>query len=108
METIIGLGQAGCNIADEFAKYNQYEIYKIDCNIDGFRQDGVYKMPWQDSSERYEKNCPDMTKFFKDVQGEVLFVVGGSGDISGASLSILQYLRPVSYTHLTLPTKRIV
>ncbi len=30
METIIGLGQAGCAIADRFAQYPQYEVYKMD------------------------------------------------------------------------------
>lgn len=93
MDTIIGLGSAGCNITDEFAKYSQYKIYKIDCDLKGFRQDGIYDMPWQDSPERYEEKCPDMTNFFKDVYGDVLFVVGGSGNISGAALSILQYIK---------------
>jgi len=93
METIIGLGQAGCNIADEFSKYKQYKIYKIDHDLEGLRQDGNYTMPWQDGPERYEERCPDMSKFFKDVEGEVLFVVGGSGNISGASLRVLEYLK---------------
>ena len=30
MDTIIGLGSAGCNIADAFAKHPQYKTYKID------------------------------------------------------------------------------
>tara|TARA_R110000824_G_scaffold5923_1_gene27028 strand:- start:1685 stop:2518 length:834 start_codon:yes stop_codon:yes gene_type:complete len=93
MDTIIGLGAAGCNIADAFAKYSQYKIYKIDSGLEGLRQDGVYDMSWQDSPERYEEQCPDLTDFFKDVSGEALFVVGGSGNISGAALSILQKLK---------------
>ena len=93
MDTIIGLGSAGCNIADEFAKYSQYKIYKIDCGLEGFRQDGIYDLPWQDSAERYEEKCPDMSNFLKHVYGDVLFVIGGSGAISGAALSILQHIR---------------
>jgi len=93
MDTIIGLGQAGCNIAAEFAKYSQYKIYKIDCGIQGLKQDGIYDMPWQDSAERYEEKCPDFDQFFKNVEGKILFVVGGSGNISGATLSILEKLR---------------
>ena len=93
MDTIIGLGQTGCNIAGAFAQHKQYKIYKIDHGLDGFRQDGNYKMPWQDSPERYEKNCPDLNKFFKDVDGEILFIVGGAGNISGASLSVLEHLQ---------------
>jgi hypothetical protein len=93
MDTVIGLGQAGCNIADEFAKYDQYKILKIDCGLDGLKQDGIYEMPWQDSPERYEERCPDFNKFFKDVNGEVLFILGGSGNISGSTLSILEQLK---------------
>ena len=33
MDTIIGLGNAGCNIADEFAKYPQYSAYKFDVGL---------------------------------------------------------------------------
>ncbi len=35
METIIGLGQAGCAIADRFAQYPQYEVYKMDVGLKG-------------------------------------------------------------------------
>ena len=93
MDTVIGLGEAGCNIADQFARYSQYKIYKIDCGLEGLRQEGVYNMPWQDSPERYEEKCPDMTNFLRYVYGDVLFVVGGSGNISGAALSILQHIK---------------
>ena len=93
MDTVIGLGSAGCNIADEFAKYSQYKIYKIDNGLDGLRQEGIYDMPWQDSIERYEERCPDMTNFFRGTSGDVLFVLGGSGNISGAALSILEYIK---------------
>ena len=100
MDTIIGLGSAGCNIADKFAEYNQYKIYKIDCDLEGFKQDGIFTMPWQDSSERYEEKCPDLSNFFKDVAGEILFVTGGSGNISGATLSILEHLKHCDITVL--------
>jgi predicted CoA-binding protein len=43
--------------------------------------------------EDYEEKVPSLKTFFKDVTGDILFVVGGSGKISSASLSILQYLK---------------
>ena len=49
-------------------------------------------MPKQSGPEMYEEKCPSMRSFFKDVKGEVLFVIGGSGDITGAALRILQSL----------------
>jgi hypothetical protein len=90
MSTIIGLGSAGCNIADEFAKYPQYHVYKIDAGLHG---ENCFDFPEQPDHENYEKNCPPMDEFFKDVSGEVLFILGGSGTISGASLRILAHLK---------------
>ena len=93
MDAIIGLGKAGCNIADKFSQHEQYKIYKIDTGLKGLKKNGIYDMPRQDSPESYEAECPNMTNFFKNCPREVLFVVGGSGDISGASLAILQHLK---------------
>ena len=33
MDAIIGLGSAGCRIADKFSQYPQYEIYKMDVGL---------------------------------------------------------------------------
>ena len=63
MKAIIGLGEAGCNIADQFAKYPQYRIYKIDTGLESFkdlvvddldnqnRRISDFDMPHQNSSE---------------------------------------------------------
>ena len=93
METIIGLGKAGCAIADEFAKYKQYNIYKIDDNLKGLKKNGIYSMPWQDGPERYESECPNMKNFFKNVSGEVLFIVSGAGNIAGSTLRVLEHIK---------------
>ena len=90
METIIGLGSAGCKIADVFGKYPQYDVYKIDV---GLRGDNCFAMPQYSTPEEYENKTPDMSNFFKDIEGDVLFVVGGGGKISGASLRILSQLK---------------
>ena len=90
MDTIIGLGSAGCKIADEFAKYPQYEVYKIDVGLSG---GNCFSLPHKLSPEEYEKNVPDLSSFFSDVEGEILFIVGGGGKISGATLQILKQLK---------------
>jgi len=90
---VIGLGEAGCNIADKFAQYPQYNIYKIDAGLKGLKKNGIYAMPVQESIEDYEENCPSMKNFFKNLAGEALFVVCGSGKISGTSLRILETIR---------------
>tara|TARA_R100001079_G_scaffold59284_1_gene30343 strand:+ start:61 stop:924 length:864 start_codon:yes stop_codon:yes gene_type:complete len=90
METVIGLGSAGCNIADYFAQYPQYKVYKIDNGIYG---KGCYFLPKYDTPEEYEAHVDDMSNFLGSVSEEVLFILGGSGNVSGAALRILQQLR---------------
>jgi len=91
METIIGLGKAGCNIAEFFIQYPQYDIYRIDSTK---RTGKKFKLiPKCNSHEEYEKKCPSMKAFFKNVNNSCLFIIGGSGTISGASLKILEYIK---------------
>ena len=89
METVIGLGSAGCNIAGCFAQYPQYKVYKIDNGIYGRN---CHFLPKYDTPEEYEAHIGDLSSFFSGVIGDILFVVGGSGTISGAALRILEQL----------------
>jgi hypothetical protein len=90
METIIGLGQAGCKIAEQFAKYTQYNVYKIDSEK---HQGPRFKLLKKASShEEYENNCPSFKRFFKDAKPPYLFIVSGAAAISGSTLRILEQL----------------
>ena len=91
MDTIIGLGQAGCNIADEFAKYPQYTIKKIDAGLT--RTKTTFPLEVYEKIEDYEEKLPTLQHFFRGVRGEILFIVGGGGKVSSASLAILKYLK---------------
>ena len=107
MKAIVGLGEAGCNIADQFAKYPQYRVYKIDAGLEGFKdlivddlndsmdRVSTFDMPEQKSSEDYEKYCPFMKGFLSDItpKDDVLFIVGGGGNIAGASLRIMETIK---------------
>jgi len=93
METIIGLGSAGCNIADCFAQYPQYDVYKFDVGISG---KNCYYLPKYDTPEEYEAHIGDLTNILSKIEGDVLFVLGGSGNISGGALRILEQLRHCS------------
>jgi hypothetical protein len=87
---VIGLGQAGCNIADMLSAYPQYKTYKIDVGIEGTR---CYDVKKQKGPEEYEKNVPSMKTFFRGIKGETLFVVGGSGSISAMCLRIMEQIK---------------
>lgn len=97
---VIGLGAAGCRIADALGVYPQYEIYKIDVDISGKR---CYTVPEFETAEAYEEHSfPKIKTFFKGITGECLFIVGGSGKISCASLKILENIKrlPISILYI--------
>ena len=95
----MGLGSAGCNIAKSFSKYPEYTIRTIDCMEPSGEEH--FRIRKCNSHEEYEKAVPDMTDFFSHIKDrdEVLFVIGGSGEISGASLAILEQ---ISYAKLNV------
>ena len=89
---IVGLGQAGCNIADRFGEQEEYRTYKIDSS-EYTNQINYYQLKQRDDFQDYEKHSCDLREYFKSIDDEVYFAVAGSGDTSGASLWILEQLK---------------
>ena len=87
---IIGLGEAGCNLAVCFNKYPQYTTYRIDAGLEG---ENCFNVRKQRSPEDYESNAPNLKDFFSNLGEEVTFIVGGAGYISAMSLAILQQIK---------------
>ena len=94
METVIGLGKAGCRIAERFAQYPQYKVYKMDVGLK--RAPQTYGLKAASTPEEQEASLGSLKRFFKGVEGDVLFIVGGCGVVSGASLKILQQIKNCS------------
>jgi len=83
---IVGLGQCGCNIAEKFAKYSQYEVYLFDSEE---REGKNFKLlKEQKSHEEYEENFPHCE--FQPEYEETIFICATSGTITGASLKVLE------------------
>lgn len=89
MQTVIGLGQAGCNIADRLAQYPQYQVLKIDVGLRKTKKTLGFKL--QSSPEDYEKKpLPRGTeKFLEGVMSETLLITS-CGAVSGAALRLLE------------------
>mgnify|MGYP007063370499 CR=1 FL=1 len=89
---IVGLGQAGCAVADSFSKYPQYNTYRLDSGLK--RTATTCPIPKNDSHEAYDKNSPRLKTFISEMNDskEVLFIMAGSGAVTGASLRVLQEL----------------
>ena len=91
METVIGLGEAGCNIAEALSQHSQYQIYRIDSEKRSGKNFKLIKK--QATHQEYERNCPSMKSFLSNVKGHVLMVTSGAGAISGAILRVLEGLQ---------------
>ena len=89
MQTVIGLGQAGCNIADQFKQYSQYKTIKLDVGLKKTKTS--FGLKRQASPELYEEKLPKgIIKYLQEeVMPETLFITS-CGTVSGASLSILE------------------
>jgi len=91
LETIIGIGKAGCNIARKFEEYPQYKVLKVDSEESDEKR--YLKLPVRDSAEEYEASPPKTGNFFKGVSSEpVLFILCGSSAVSGVSLVLMHQL----------------
>ena len=92
MQTVIGLGQAGCNIADQFKQHSQYKTIKIDIGLK--KTKSSFGLKHQTSPELYEEKLPkNLINFLqKEVMPETLFITS-CGTVSGASLSILEQIK---------------
>jgi hypothetical protein len=90
---IIGLGAAGCNIAEMFEQYAQYDVYKLDADLP--KKKGNFLLPVVNRVEEYETVPLNFRSFFKNLRtdAEVLFIVCGAGRVSGATLRVLEKLQ---------------
>lgn len=91
MSTIIGLGNAGCNIAKKMSRYPQYKI----CYIDSEKRDeSKFKLiPKQKTFEDYEKTFPSIKSFLRGTKSPYTLILGGSGTIGGGVLRLLEQLK---------------
>ena len=90
---VVGLGRAGCKIAKYFEKYPQYNVFTIDEGLKKTSKSlGITKRA---SHEEYDKKQIRMARFVEQMPdtGECLFIMAGSGNISGASLQVLKFLK---------------
>jgi len=90
MKTVIGLGGAGCKIAEKFSDREGYKVYKIDVGIKGTR---CFSFPKIASMEEAEESVPRLKTFFRGITKNVVFIMAGSGKISGAALAILEQIK---------------
>lgn len=88
---VLTIGNFSYHIAKLFDNLPQYNVYKI-ANLK--IKEKKYKQFQQYSSpELYEKNCPSLNSFFKNIKGELLVILNGEEIISASVLSILGQIK---------------
>ena len=88
---IIGLGKAGCKIAELFKQYSQYTVFKMDTDEKLKRKKNCFYIPRQGSAELYDANPIDLKRLKSNMdEDDVYFITCGSGKVSACSLWILR------------------
>lgn len=98
MINIVGIGKLGCELAVDFEKLKNYDVYKIDHGLEKTKRTrGIKK---EKSPEKYENNCPGLSYFFKGLSGRSLVLVSGGESISAITLRVLEHMNHQKVTVL--------
>lgn len=92
MISIIGIGSGASAIAAKFAEIPQYDVYMLNDSV-GKKTKQEYALAKYETPEEYEKNIPNLKRFFKDLKEHVQVFVVGTSYSSNYSLGILEQIR---------------
>ena len=86
---IIGLGNAGCQIAKNFENYDQYSVFCVDVENKGYST--FLPVKEQNSHHSYEKTYKKLN--LSKCAGPVTLILSGAGKISGCTLRLLDEIK---------------
>ena len=86
---IMGVGQAGTAIAEQFENFPQYEVCFIDVK-NKHNKKNFFRIKEQQSHEEYESNYKPLS--LKKIKKNVTIIVSGAGKISGIVLRLIKQL----------------
>ena len=92
MISIVGLGSAASRIAEKFISTKNYEVYQLHSGV-ARKTKYKYKLKEYESPEDYEKNIPDLRKFFAEINDTIQFIMVGSSYSSNYCLGILEQIK---------------
>ena len=70
MISIIGIGNGASAIAEKFSEIPQYDVYLMNDSI-AKKSKYKFKLKKYAEPEDYEKNIPDVKKFFENIRDHV-------------------------------------
>jgi hypothetical protein len=89
---IVGLGTAASKITENFKTVDNYKVYQLNSSVERTSK-YKFKLKHYEDAEEYERNIPNLKKFFSDVKGRVQFFVVGSSMSSNYALGVLEQLK---------------
>ena len=92
MISIVGLGNAASAIAERFSDTPNYNVYQMNDKI-GRSSKYKFRLKSYELPEDYEKNVPNVGKFFNNLDERVQFIIVGSSYSSNYSLGILEQIK---------------
>ena len=92
MISIVGIGNGGSAIADKFSEITQYDVYTMNDNVKRTTS-RKFRLKSYKEPEEYEKNIPNLAKFFKDLKDRIQIFIVGSSSSSNYALGILQQMK---------------
>ena len=92
MISVVGIGTGASAIAAKFAEIAQYDVYMLNDSVEK-NSKTEYRIENYDCPEEYEKNIPDLSKFFKKLRDHVQVFVVGTSYSSNYTLGILEQIQ---------------
>jgi hypothetical protein len=92
MISIIGIGNAGSEIANKFSEIPQYDIYVLNSNVKKNTKN-KFKLKSYPTPEECEQNIPNLNKFFSNLKNRTQVFIMGASHSSNYTLGILEQIR---------------
>jgi hypothetical protein len=92
MISVVGIGNAASRIVEMFNETNNYDIYSLNSSVKRSSK-RKFKLKHYDNPEDYEKNIPNLKKFFSDISDDVQVILVGSSYSSNYALGILEQIK---------------
>jgi len=92
MISVIGLGNAASAIVDLFSDIKQYKVFKLNSSIEKNTKYN-FKLKNYEHPEDYERNIPDLKKFFSNTSDTIQFFVTGGSFSSNYALGVLEQIK---------------
>ena len=92
MISIVGIGNPASKIATLFKETSNYDVFCLNSAVKKNSKRN-FRLKDYDNPEEYEKNIPNLKKFFTEIQDTVQVIVVGASNSSNYTLGIIEQIK---------------